>query len=112
MASVAECAEAFAHLAEQLAGADEATRKKTDLDRTLSCALPDLGVIFAGRLHDGVLTDIAQVSDPSAQVRLKMSSDDLIKLVAGELNLAAAWGSGRVKIDAKILDLIKLRSIF
>ncbi len=112
MASVAECEQAFKTLAERLVGADEKTRKRTDFDRTLSCTLPDLGVIFAGRLHDGLLTDIAQVEDPSAQVRLKMSSDDLVKMVAGELHLASAWGSGRIKIDAKVFDLIKLRSIF
>jgi hypothetical protein len=41
-----------------------------------------------------------------------MSSDDLIKLVDQRLNLASAWTSGRVKIDARVFDLIKLRSVF
>ena len=112
MASVAECTQAFANLAERLAGADAQTRKRTAFDRTLSCSLPDLGVIFAGRLHDGLLTDIHQVQDPGAQIRLRMSSDDLIKVVDGELNLTSAWSAGRIKIDAKVLDLLKLRSIF
>jgi hypothetical protein len=45
-------------------------------------------------------------------VRLAMSSDDLVALVAGRLKMASAWAPGRVKIDAGIRDMIKLRSIF
>ena len=41
-----------------------------------------------------------------------MSSDDLLDLVAGRTKFASAWASGKVKIDARVFDLIKLRSIF
>lgn len=112
MATIGQCEQAFAALAARLASADDDVRKRTSFDRSLSCTLSDLGVIFAGRLRDGRLTDIRQVDDADAQVRLAMSSDDLIKLVDGELNLATAWASGRVKIDAGVLDLVKLRSVF
>lgn len=112
MASVAECEQAFHALAERLAGAEANTRSAASFDRSLSCALPDLGVIFAGRLQDGTLTDIRQVDRKDAQVRLSMSSDDLMSLVAGDLNLGAAWASGRVKVHASVFDLIKLRTIF
>lgn len=112
MASVAECERAFHALAERLAGADSDTRSTASFDRSLSCALPDLGVIFAGRLQDGTLTDIRRVDSKEAQVRLSMSSDDLIRLVAGELHLGSAWASGRVKVHASVFDLIKLRTIF
>ena len=116
MATAAQCQQAFAVLAERLAQADPEVRRRNSFDRTISCRLTDLDVIFAGRLQDGLLTDIRQVkdpsADPSAQVKLAMSSDDLIKLVDQKLNLAAAWTSGRVKIDARVFDLIKLRSLF
>ena len=112
VASVAECERAFHALAERLAGADADTRSTASFDRSLSCALPDLGVIFAGRLQDGTLTDIRRVDSKEAQVRLSMSSDDLIRLVAGELHLGSAWASGRVKVHASVFDLIKLRTIF
>jgi putative sterol carrier protein len=69
-------------------------------------------VTFAGRLRDGELLDIRQVDTPNAQVRMTMTGDDLLKLVAGELNMASAWATGRVKIDASVFDLLKLRSIF
>ena len=112
MATVAECEQAFATLAERLAKADAEVRRRNSFDRTITCRLTDLDVVFAGRLHDGLLTDIHQVDDTSAQVKLAMSSDDLIKLVDNRLNLANAWTSGRVKIDARVFDLIKLRSVF
>jgi hypothetical protein len=112
MATVEECEKAFQALSTRLAGADSSTRRKASLDRSLSCTLRDLKVTFAGRLRDGELLDIRQVDAPSAQVRMTMTSDDLLKLVAGELNMASAWATGRVKIDASVFDLLKLRSIF
>jgi putative sterol carrier protein len=112
MASVEECERAFHDLAARLAGADPEHRKRADFDRTLSCTLPDLGVVFAGRLNHGELTDIRRVDDPKAQVRMTMSSDDLLSMVAGELPMGSAWATGRVKIDAGVRDLLRLRSIF
>lgn len=112
MATVGECEQAFRGLADKLAAADPDARKKAAFDRTLACTLRDLDVIFAGRLHDGTLSDIRQVNTADAQVRMTMTSDDLLKLVDGELNMASAWASGRVKIDASVLDLLKLRSVF
>lgn len=112
MATVEECERAFAQLAERLAGADAADRKKAAFERTLTCRLSDLAVIFGARLHDGRLVDIREVDKPDAQLRLSMTSADLLKLVAGELNLATAWASGRVKIDASVFDLLKLRTMF
>jgi hypothetical protein len=112
VATVAECEQAFATLAERLSGADATTRRKASFDRTLSCRLTDLDVIFGGRLTDGRLTDIGQRKSPDAQIRLAMSSDDLLRLVDGTLPMAGAWAGGRVKIDASVFDLLKLRSIF
>ncbi len=113
MASIEECDAAFRSLAERLSGADPA--KRTTLDRTLACALTDLGVTFTGHLHDGELTDITQADSASAtkaQVTLTMTSDDLVDLVDGRTKFASAWATGKVKIDARMTDLLKLRSAF
>lgn len=112
MATVTECEQALDALAARLAAADPETRRKSALDRTLSCTLRDLKVTFGGQIKDGLLTGITQEAEPTGQVKLSMSSDDLVALVAGKLNLVGAWTSGRVKIDARVFDLIKLRSIF
>lgn len=112
MATSAECEQALHTLADRLAATDPETRKRNALDRSLSCTLPDLGIVFGGQLRDGRLEDIRPVEQADGQVKLTMSSDDLLRLVDGELNFASAWASGRVKIDAKVFDLVKLRSIF
>lgn len=112
MATIEQCEQAFQDLADRLAGADAATRQTASFDRTLSCVLTDLDVIFGGRLQDGQLVEIRRVDDPAAQIRLAMTSDELLDMVAGTLNLASAWATGKVKIQASVLDLIKLRNIF
>ena len=102
-------------LAARLADADGATRSKAAFDRTLSCQLRDLGAAFGGRLNGGHLVDIRQVSTAearAAQIKLTMSSDDLLALVAGDLHVGSAWASGRMRVDAGIRDLLRLRTIF
>lgn len=112
MATVEECSQALKTLADRMAASDPATKARNSIDRSLSCRITDLGVIFGGRLHDGLLDDIRPVETADAQVKLAMTSDDLLALVAGRLNFASAWASGRVKLDARVLDLVKLRTIF
>lgn len=112
MATVADCEQALGVLAQRLAGADRSTRQRAGFDRTLSCALTDLDVVFTGRLHQGELTDIRQERSPQAQIRMRMTSDDLLRLVDGTLHMAGAWASGRVRISASVLDLVRLRAIF
>jgi hypothetical protein len=97
-------------LAQRLADSDGSV-DNADYDRTLSCYLRDLDVVFAGRLQAGQLVDIVRSGTRDAQIRLSMTSDDLLALVDGRLKMASAWATGRVKIDAGIRDLLKLRSI-
>lgn len=110
MATVAACRVAIIELAERLAGADDRVKQHV-LDRTLSCRVPDLEVVFSGRLLDGALVDITTDPRPKAQIRLTIRSDDLIDLVDGRLNFAHAWATGRVRLDASIRDLLKLRAM-
>jgi hypothetical protein len=112
MATLKDCEDALAALAARLAATDPEIRRKNSLDRSLSCTIRDLDTTFGGQIKDGLLTGITQIDGPTGQVKLSMTSDDLVALVAGKLNLVGAWTSGRVKIDARVFDLIKLRSIF
>jgi alkyl sulfatase BDS1-like metallo-beta-lactamase superfamily hydrolase len=111
MASIEQCETALHDLAAQLA-ADATARKKANLDRSLTCTITDLGVVFAARLHNGSLQDIHRAQDAAAQVRLSTTSDDLVAMVDGDLSMAKAWAAGRVKIEASVLDLIRLKSVF
>jgi putative sterol carrier protein len=84
----------------------------SNFERTVSCRVTDLAVTITGRLTGGRLDDLStEPADEPAQIRLTMTSDDLVALVDGELAIASAWATGRIKIDASLLDLIKLRSL-
>jgi putative sterol carrier protein len=111
MATVAECRAALDRLAERMAANAAQTSAKLDLDRTLTCRIPDIDAAFHGRLVNGTIVDLTEGDDPKAKLKLTANSDDLVAMVDGGLNLASAWASGRVKIDASFLDLIKLRKL-
>jgi hypothetical protein len=111
MATVDECRTALHDLAARMDANAAEVNGKIDLDRPLACTIPDLGVAFHGRIVGGRLVDIADGDDPKAKIRLTAISDDLIALVDGELDLAKAWTSGRVKISANPFDLLKLRKL-
>jgi hypothetical protein len=110
MATVDECRQALADLATKLAG-DPAAATRVDLDRSLACQIKDLNIAFHGRLHGGKVTDLTDGDNPKAQIRLTIASDDLVALVAGRLNFAAAWASGRAGVKASFSDLLKLRKL-
>ena len=109
MATEQQCEQALHALAERLAASDGSGR---GFDRSVTCTLRDLDVVYRGQLTDGQLRDIDRSDSRDAQIRLTMSSDDLLALVDGTLNLASAWATGRIKVEAGVRDLLKLRSIF
>jgi hypothetical protein len=70
------------------------------LDRSLSCRLTDLDQVVLGRLSARTIRDLRAVPDgpevPKADIRLTMTSDDLVALTDGKLSFAPAWACGRV----------------
>lgn len=110
MASVDECRQALQDLAARL-DRHRATQDRIDLDRTLACRITDLGTAFHGRLEGGRLVDLSDGDDPKAKIALSASSDDLVSLVHGRLNIMQAVGSRRVSIKANPFDLMKLRKL-
>ncbi|MFI6336341.1 SCP2 sterol-binding domain-containing protein [Streptomyces sp. NPDC050535] len=114
MATIEECRSALEKLADNMAGADGDVREAAALNRSLSCRVTDLDVTFVGRLEDGRIRVLDTLQGPpreKAQIRLTMSGDDLVAMVDGELHFAKAWGSGRVKLEASVLDLFRLRKL-
>lgn len=114
MATVQDCESALLSLADKLAAVDPEVRGKYVVTRTLACRVPDLDVVFLAtlndegiaqlRCHDGDDTD-------GAQVRVAADSDDLLALLEGELSPPVAWATGRLKVQASPLDLLKLRAL-
>lgn len=112
MATVDECRAALDQFSAKLAGAEGDAGRAARLDRSLSCRIPDLDTTFRGRLRGGALHDITtEPSGDKAQIRLEIGSDDLLALVAGNLDFASSWARGRVKLEASLKDLLTLRKL-
>ncbi|MGW6914775.1 SCP2 sterol-binding domain-containing protein [Kitasatospora sp. NPDC054939] len=115
MANAEECRAALEQLSRNLSASTGDVRKAAALDRSLTCRITDLDLTFTGRLRGGTIHDVVQTPGPpasKAEIRLTMSSDDLVALVDGRLNFASAWAGGRVRLEAGFRDLLRLRSLF
>lgn len=114
MATVQDCEQALLALADRLAAVDPEVRARYVVTRTLACRVPDLDVVFLATLNDEGIEELRCTDGADtdrAQVRLSAGSDDLLALVEGELSAPVAWATGRLKVQASPLDLLKLRAL-
>ena len=111
MATMDECLTALRSILGDLA----ANPAAAGLDRSLSCRLTDLDQIVVGRLSSGAVHDMRVLPHGPdagrADIRLTMSSDDLLALTAGDLSFGPAWATGRVKLEAGLRDILRLRKL-
>ena len=111
MATIDECLKALKGILGDIAAHPAAV----GLDRSLSCRLTDLQQVVLGRLSSGAVRDLTVVAEgpevPKADIRLTMASDDLVALTEGQLHFGTAWATGRVKLEAGLRDLLRLRKI-
>jgi hypothetical protein len=112
MATEAQCREAIDTLLGRVAEVDASKRKHNVPDRTIGCTILDLDLTYVADLRDGELHNIrVERGDYRPQVRVVCTSDDLIALTDGSLSFSHAWATGRVRLDASIRDLLRLRSL-
>ena len=111
MATIEQCTKALEGILGDLASSPAAK----GMDRTLSCRLTDLDQVVLGRLGSGAVRDVRAVPNgsdvPKADIRLTMTSDDLVAMTDGQLHFGKAWASGRVKLEASLKDMFKLRAM-
>jgi hypothetical protein len=112
MATEDDCLAALGRIAQRLGDVDPEQFAAQVVERTVSCRVPDLGRAWRSRLHAGGLDPFTPTDDPgSAQVRIIVDSDELVALANDELSVAKAWATGRLRIEASIFDLLKLRKL-
>lgn len=113
MATAEECRAALEKLTGRIAAMDASDRAAHLLDRTMSCQVPDLGVMFVTRLSpDGAEpVSLAGHSTPPAQVRFTADSDVVVAVAADPGTFMRAWLSGRLRVQGSLLDLLHLRRL-
>ena len=112
MATAEECREALQKLTGRLSEMSPGERDQYFGNRSISVTIPDLGVTYASVLGSGddPVREVAP-GEPPANIRLTASSDEVIALAEQPMNIARAWMSRRIKIEAAPKDLIRLRRL-
>ena len=112
MATKAEVERQLGLLMSRLDGNEANVRSAIPARKVLRCQVTDLGAAWYSVVDDG------HVSQPSetppngrADITLRVGSDDLVDLVEGRISFLSALTSGRVRVDASIVDLLRLRSL-
>ena len=115
MSSIDACLEGIALTNERILAQPLERRRDVIRERTVRVIVPDLETAFDMRLTVDGLTDVtprpldAPAADP--QVRVTVSSDDLVDLAADRLDPAKALFSRRLRVDASLSDLLRMRRL-
>jgi hypothetical protein len=112
MTSAEECRLALQKLAGRLSELSPAERDQYFGNRTISVTIPDLNVAYVSVLgagNDPVRE--AAPGEPPADIRITAKSDEVVALAEQPMNIARAWVTGRVKIEASVKDLFRLRRL-
>jgi hypothetical protein len=112
MTSAEECRAALQKLAGRLSELSPAERDQYFGNRTISVTIPDLAVTFVTLLGTGNNpVREAAPGEPPADIRITAKSGEVVALAEQPMNIARAWVTGRVKIEASMKDLFRLRRL-
>ena len=113
MATADECRKALETLLGRIAGMDSAERAANFPERTMSCRVPDLGLLFVTRIGPDGAQPVRQAENGAqpAQVRFTADSDVVVAVAADPGSFMKAWLSGRLKVQGSVLDLLHLRKL-
>lgn len=113
MATAEECRAALENLTGRLAGLGAEDRAAHLVDRDVSCEVADLGVTFVTRLSPDGAAPVTEANGAAgkSQVKFTTKSDDLLAIADNPGSFARAWLTGRVKVEASVFDLLRLRKL-
>ena len=112
MNSAEECREALQKLAGRLSELSPDERDQYFGNRSMSVTIPDLGITYETKLGSGddPVREVAP-GEPPADIRLTANSDEVLALSQQPMNIARSWMTGKIKIEASMKDLFRLRRL-
>jgi hypothetical protein len=113
MATAQECREALQSLSARISEMSPEDRAAQLADRSLSCKVSDLGIIFLTRLGPDGADPVreATAADDPAQIRFTAKSDDVVAIAGDPGIFVRAWLTGRLKVEGNLFDLLQLRKL-
>ena len=79
--------------------------------RVIEASCTDLGLMYHARWRFGQLGDLVPGAARRPDIRIQVASPDLFQLADGSLPFRRAWTEQRVRIDASMADLWRLRAV-
>lgn len=79
--------------------------------RVIEVIISDLGTSYWTELAEGRMDGLHEGAPTEAEIRVRLSSDQLVELVDGKRSLFSAYLAGRVSIEASFSDLLRLRKL-
>ncbi len=79
--------------------------------RVIETSCTDLGLMYHATWRSGQLGALVPGAAARPDIRIHLASTDLVQLADGTLPFRRAWADQRVRIDASMADLIRLRAV-
>jgi hypothetical protein len=111
VATIEEVESALLDLLGRLDGVDDSSRALLPSRRTIEARCPDLDLVRYAEWREGRLTVLEERPNHRPDIRVSVRSDDLIAMANGDLPFARAYASNRVRLDASMTDLLRLRAV-
>jgi len=90
---------------------DSSSRSMLPSRRMVETTCPDLDTTWHALWEEGTVGEILRGTAPRRpDIRVKVNSDDLLALADGSLPFRQAWQAGRIKLDASVTDMLRLRA--
>jgi hypothetical protein len=95
----------------RLDGLDPSTRAMLPNRRTIEARCPDLDLVRHAEWRQGRLSVLDAAPPRRPDIRISVRSDDLVRIADGEVSFGQAYLAGRVRVDASMSDLLRLRTL-
>ncbi len=114
MATKSEVSRAIERLMARLDGNESNVRTAIPGRKVMGCYVPDLDASWFSVIEDGHVAPPTETAPPGERVDvlLKINSDNLIDLVEERISFMSAFLSGKVRVEASLTDLLRMRTLF
>lgn len=111
MANVDEVERVLKDFLLRFGAVDESVRALLPDHRTIEARCPDLDLVRHAEWRSGRIVLLDEAPARRSDIRISVRSDDLLEIASGELSFARAYTANKVRLDASMTDLLRLRAV-
>lgn len=111
MATVEEVDAVLWQLLGRFGEVDDDVRALLPSRRVVEVRCPDIDYVRYAEWRRGQLFVLDEPPPRRADIRISVRSDDLVEIAAGALPFSRAYATNRVRLDASMTDLLRLRAV-